>query len=54
MMGILLAELTTTERVGFHQYSIPETDSAHIIFDLMHGIYNYDDKNAWSFVQSGK
>ncbi len=49
--GNIVAELTTTERVGFHQYSIPETDDAHIILDLMHGIYNYDDKNVWTFVR---
>ena len=25
--------------------------TAHIILDLMHGIYNYDDKNVWTFVR---
>ena len=45
------AELTTTERVGFHQYTFPETDSAHILLDLMANIYNYDDKNVWTFVR---
>ena len=49
--GNITCELTTTERVGFHQYSIPETEDAHIILDLMHGIYNYDDKNVWTFVR---
>jgi len=24
---------------------------AHIILDLMHGIYNYEDKNVWTFVR---
>jgi putative alpha-1,2-mannosidase len=47
----ILAELTTTERVGFHQYTFPHSDQAHIILDLMHGIYNYDDKNTWTFVR---
>jgi predicted alpha-1,2-mannosidase len=47
----ILAEMTTTERVGFHQYTFPQADNAHIIFDLMHGIYNYDDKNVWTFVR---
>ncbi|HEX8546447.1 MAG TPA: GH92 family glycosyl hydrolase, partial [Cytophagaceae bacterium] len=32
----ILAELTTSERVGFHQYTFPETDSANIIIDLAH------------------
>ena len=45
------AELTATERVGFHQYSFPQTDSAHIILDLTHGIYNYPEKNVWTFVR---
>ncbi|WBL20814.1 GH92 family glycosyl hydrolase [Zunongwangia sp. HRR-M8] len=45
------AEMTATSRVGMHQYSFPEGKDAHIIFDLMHGIYNYDDKNVWTFVR---
>ncbi|MBC7898687.1 MAG: glycoside hydrolase family 92 protein [Saprospiraceae bacterium] len=45
------AEMTATTRVGFHQYTFPKSDNAHIIFDLMHGIYNYDDKNVWTFVR---
>ncbi|MEO6590413.1 MAG: GH92 family glycosyl hydrolase [Pyrinomonadaceae bacterium] len=47
----ILAEMTTSERVGFHQYTFPESDNAHIILDLIHGIYNYDDKNVWTFVR---
>src|SRR5215203_4276771 len=47
----ILAEMTTTTRVGFHQYTFPESDNSHIILDLMHGIYNYDDKNVWTFVR---
>ncbi len=47
----ILAEMTTTTRVGFHQYTFPESDNSHIILDLMHGIYNYDDKNTWTFVR---
>jgi predicted alpha-1,2-mannosidase len=47
----ITAELTTTTRVGMHQYTFPKTDSAHIILDLMHGIYNYDDKNVWTFLR---
>ncbi|MDN3594011.1 GH92 family glycosyl hydrolase [Zunongwangia endophytica] len=45
------AEMTATTRVGMHQYSFPENVEAHLIFDLMHGIYNYDDKNVWTFVR---
>ena len=47
----ILAELTTTTRVGFHQYTFPRADDAHIILDLMHGIYNYGEKNVWTFVR---
>ena len=45
------AELTSTTRVGFHQYTFPRSDSANIILDLMSGIYNYDGKNVWTFVR---
>lgn len=44
------AELTTTEHVGFHQYTFPESEDAHIVLDLTHGIYNYDGKVLWSQV----
>jgi predicted alpha-1,2-mannosidase len=47
----ITAELTATTRTGFHQYTFPKTSDAHIIFDLMHGIYNYDDKNVWTFIR---
>ena len=49
--GNIVAELTTSNRVGFHQYTFPEGGQAHIIFDLMYGIYNYTDKNVWTFVR---
>jgi len=45
------AELTATQRVGFHQYTFPKTDDAHIILDLNHGIYNYDGKVLWSTIR---
>ena len=47
----ILAELTTTTRVGFHQYTFPASDSSHIILDLIHGIYNYDGKDVWTYVR---
>ncbi|HTI59211.1 GH92 family glycosyl hydrolase [Mucilaginibacter sp.] len=47
----ILAEMTTTTRVGFHQYTFPKSDNAHIILDLMAGIYNYPDKNVWTYVR---
>ena len=32
------AELTATARAGFHKYTFPATDSAHVVLDLVHGI----------------
>lgn len=34
------AELTATARCGFHRYTFPTSDQAHIILDLAHGIGN--------------
>ncbi|MBU2651346.1 MAG: GH92 family glycosyl hydrolase [Bacteroidetes bacterium] len=45
------AELTTSTRVGFHRYTFPGSKEAHIILDMIHGIYNYDDKNVWTFIR---
>jgi len=47
----ILAELTATARVGFHRYTFPKTEAAHVILDLMSGIYNYPEKNVWTFVR---
>jgi predicted alpha-1,2-mannosidase len=47
----IIAEMTTTTRVGFHQYTFPKSDQSHIILDLMAGIYNYPDKNVWTYVR---
>ncbi|HEV2392182.1 MAG TPA: GH92 family glycosyl hydrolase [Verrucomicrobiae bacterium] len=32
------AELTATARCGFHKYTFPASDQAHIILDLVHGV----------------
>ena len=32
------AELTATARCGFHRYTFPQTDAAHIVIDLAHGV----------------
>jgi predicted alpha-1,2-mannosidase len=47
----ILAELTAATRVGMHQYTFSKPGDAHIILDLMAGIYNYDDKNVWTYVR---
>jgi predicted alpha-1,2-mannosidase len=33
----ITAELTATERVGFHRYTFPQSDNAAIVFDLENG-----------------
>ncbi len=45
------AELTTTERVGFHKYIFPQSNDAHVILDMTSGIYNYDGKIVWDFIR---
>ncbi|MCZ7556193.1 MAG: GH92 family glycosyl hydrolase [Bacteroidia bacterium] len=47
----IVAELTATERVGFHRYTFERGGAANIILDLMHGIYNTPEKNVWTFVR---
>ena len=47
----ITAEMTATKRVGMHQYTFPKSDKSHIIFDLMAGIYNYQDKNVWTYIR---
>eukprot|EP01034_Spumella_vulgaris_P008788 gene8788-11172_t len=34
-----------------HQYTFPKSDEAHVILDLMAGLYQYDNKNVWTFVR---
>lgn len=45
------AELTTSTRVGMHRYRFSESGDAHVILDLVSGIYNYNGKNIWTFVR---
>lgn len=47
----ILAEMTATTRVGMHQYTFTESGESHIILDLMAGIYNYNEKNVWTYVR---
>lgn len=44
------AQLTTTQRVGVHQYTFPD-DKGRIIIDLGHGIYNYKGKTVWTYLR---
>lgn len=45
------AELTASERVGFHQYTFPKSDSTHIILDMVYNVYHHDNKNIWTFIR---
>ncbi len=45
------AELTASDRVGFHKYTFPKSDNAHIILDLVYNVYHYDNKNVWTFIR---
>lgn len=36
----ITAELTATARCGFHKYTFPASDNAHIVLDLAHGVGN--------------
>jgi len=47
----ITAELTTSERVGFHQYTFPKTNDAHIILDLVYNVYHHNNKNVWTFIR---
>ncbi|MCU0409901.1 MAG: GH92 family glycosyl hydrolase [Bacteroidales bacterium] len=47
----ILAEMTASTRVGIHRYTFIDGGDAHVILDMMHGIYNYDDKNVWTFIR---
>ena len=47
----IIAEMTATTRVGMHQYTFQKSDQSHIILDLMAGIYNYDEKNIYTYVR---
>ncbi|HAN18502.1 MAG: sugar hydrolase [Bacteroidetes bacterium GWC2_33_15] len=47
----ITTELTATTRTGFHQYTFPQSDTSHIILDMISGIYNYNEKNVWTFVR---
>lgn len=45
------AELTATQRVGFHRYTFPASKNANIILDMVSGIYNYEGKTVWSSIR---
>lgn len=46
------AELTASPRVGFHRYTIEDSDSVHFVFDPIHGIGEYDYSGEVEFLSS--
>jgi len=42
----ITAELTATAHAGFHKYTFPPSDQAHIILDLAHGIGSHPEDAA--------
>ncbi len=47
----ILAQLTATERVGFHKYTFKDYNSASIVLDMVYNIYHHEDKNVWTFIR---
>lgn len=45
------AELTASERVGFHKYTFPKSKNAHVILDMVYNVYHHDNKNVWTFIR---
>jgi predicted alpha-1,2-mannosidase len=47
----ILAELTASDRVGFHRYTFPQNENPEVVLDFTYNIYNYDGKNVWTFIR---
>ncbi len=47
----IFAELTATERVGFHRFTYNKAGETNLVLDMTAGIYNYPGKNIWQFVR---
>ena len=45
------AELTASERVGYHKYTFPKSNDAHVILDMVYNVYHHDNKNVWTFIR---
>jgi predicted alpha-1,2-mannosidase len=44
-------QITATERAAYHQYDFHDADTAHVLLDLVSNIYDYDEKNVWTFLR---
>lgn len=47
-------ELTANSRVGWHRYTFPAGQDAHVLLDLRPSIYDYDGKVLWSRIRVRK
>lgn len=47
----IVAELTASERVGYHRYDFGTNESANIILDLCYNVYHHQNKNVWTFLR---
>ncbi|MBU1010599.1 MAG: GH92 family glycosyl hydrolase [Bacteroidetes bacterium] len=47
----IFAELTATERVGFHRYTQADGETMGLVLDMVSGIYNYPGKTIWTFLR---
>jgi predicted alpha-1,2-mannosidase len=45
------AELTASDRVGYHKYTFPKSDDAHVILDMVYNVYQHNNKNVWTFIR---
>lgn len=45
------AEMTTTERVGYHRYTFPQSTESHILLDMVYNVYHHDHKNVWTSIR---
>lgn len=45
------AQLTTSDRVGYHQYTFNEAEDAHIILDMVYNVYHHYNKNVWTSIR---
>ncbi len=45
------AELTASDRVGFHRYTFPKSTNSHIIMDMVYNVYHHENKNVWTFIR---
>ncbi|GAB3452827.1 GH92 family glycosyl hydrolase [Massilia terrae] len=45
------AELTASARVGWHRYTFPAGQPAHVLLDLRSSIYDYEGKVLWSTIR---